>query len=463
VSALADARLQPLWWDDANPHHGTAHGQLASDLDVDVAIVGGGLTGLWTAHYLLAGDPHLRVAIVEADRLGAGASARNGGWCSALLPMSWRAIAARYGPHEAVRFQRAMFDTVDEVRRVAEAAGIDCHYQKGGTLHVARSAPQQQRIVDELHEAQHFGFGTDDYRALDAAETRRRIGMSGACGALFTPHCAALQPALLTRELAQHVVAQGARVFEHTPVLGIEPNRATTSGGRIRADVVVRATEAFTVRLDGQGRAVAPIYSLMVATEPLPDEVWLDIGLEGRETFSDARHTVIYGQRTADNRLAFGGRGAPYHWASSIDTRHENHPRVHARLCETLHQLFPATMGAAITHRWGGAVGIPRDWWCSVGYDRPTGTAWAGGYVGDGLSTTNLAGRTLADLIRGDSTDLVTLPWVGHRSPRWEPEPLRYVGINTMVRIAEGADRYEARQGVASRWRTALLSRLTGG
>jgi glycine/D-amino acid oxidase-like deaminating enzyme len=252
-------------------------------------------------------------------------------------------------------------------------------------------------------------------------------------------------------------------VAEQTAVRAITGGIAQTEQGTVRAEVVVRATEAYTAQLAGQHRALAPVYSLMVATEPVPATSWDEIGLASRPTFSDARHLVIYGQRTADGRLAFGGRGAPYHYGSRIDPGFDHNETVFAALRATLRALFPALHDVSFTHAWGGPLALPRDWHCSVGYDRDQGVAWAGGYVGDGVSTTNLAGRTLADLITGQDTDLTRLAWVGHRSPRWEPEPLRWLGINSALWLTAGADASEVRKNKPSRWRTALLDRLTGG
>jgi glycine/D-amino acid oxidase-like deaminating enzyme len=219
----------------------------------------------------------------------------------------------------------------------------------------------------------------------------------------------------------------------------------------VQAPTVVRATEGYTAQLPGSRRALAPVYSLMIATEPLPDEVWDRIGLRNRETFSDHRHLIIYGQRTADGRLAFGGRGAPYHYASRIRPEFDRAPGVFVALEHTLRELFPVLDGYAVTHRWGGALGIARDWHASVGLDRATGLGWAGGYVGDGVSTANLAGRTLADLITGQDTELTRLPWVGHHSRRWEPEPLRWLGANAGLHAMTWADHAENRRGTPSR------------
>jgi glycine/D-amino acid oxidase-like deaminating enzyme len=206
---------------------------------------------------------------------------------------------------------------------------------------------------------------------------------------------------------------------------------------------------------------VAPVYSLMIATAPLPDAVWQEIGLADRPTFGDLRHLIIYGQRTADGRLAFGGRGAPYHLGSAVRPSFDRAPAVFAALRHTLAELFPVLGDVPVTHSWGGPIGIPRDWCASVGVDAATGLAWAGGYVGDGVATTNLAGRTLADLITGRKTEITRLPWVGHRSPRWEPEPLRWLGMNAGLQAMSYADKREVRTGRPSR-AAAFMGRFLG-
>ena len=199
----------------------------------------------------------------------------------------------------------------------------------------------------------------------------------------------------------------------------------------------------------------------MIATEPLPAAAWDEVGLAEREVFADHRHVVIYGQRTVDDRLAFGGRGAPYHWGSRIDPGFDSEPSVFADLEQTLTELFPVLRGYAVTHRWGGPLGIPRDWHPSVGYDPVARLGWAGGYVGDGVAATNLAGRTLAHLILGRASPLTELPWVGHRSPAWEPEPLRWLGVNAGLRVATWADAEEQVTGRPARL-GMLLGTLTG-
>jgi glycine/D-amino acid oxidase-like deaminating enzyme len=435
---------------------------LDGDLDVDVAIAGGGYTGLWTAYYLRKADPGLRIAIVEREIAGFGASGRNGGWCSALFPTSLSKLARMAGRPAAAAMHRAMQETVDEVGRVVLAEGIDCHWAKGGTVQLARSRPQLERAQADVAEAREFGFGEDDLRLLSGAEASDMLAATGVTGGTYTPHCAAIHPARLARGLAGAVRRLGVALYEKTAVTSIEPGRIRTPSGTVRAEYVIRATEGFTPGLPGLRRAIAPVYSLMIATEPLPAGIWDQIGLNRRATFGDYRHVIIYGQRTADGRLAFGGRGAPYHLGSRIRPEFDRAPAVFAALRRTLTELFPVLGDAEVTHTWGGPLGVPRDWCASAGLDRGSGLGWAGGYVGDGVGTTNLAGRTLADLILRRDTSLVALPWVNHRSRRWEAEPLRWLGANAALRAMALADRAEAATGRPAR-SAVLVNRLTGG
>jgi len=453
---------------------------LDGDIEADVCIVGAGYTGLWTAHSLLVADPGLRIVVLEAEIAGFGASGRNGGWCSALFPASATELASRHGREAAVALRRAMNATVAEVGRTVAAEGIEAHWRQGGTVVLARTPVQLARARAAVAADAAFD-GVDGMVLLDAGEASRRVGADGVLGATYTPHCARVHPARLVRGLARAVERRGGVILERTPVLAVHPGfrpagaspaatggpalraapaRAVTATGTVRARHVVVATEAWTTALPGLRRSVAPVYSLMVATEPLPAGFWAPAGLASGETFSDHRHLVIYGQRTADGRLAFGGRGAPYHFASRIEGRFDRDERVFAGLRATLTGLFPGLRGAAFTHAWGGPLGIPRDWHAGVGLDPRNGLAWAGGYVGDGVGTSNLAGRTLADLILGRDTELTRLPWVGHRSRRWEPEPLRWLGINAGLRgmtAADGEERLTGRPSAAARLLAPLL------
>jgi glycine/D-amino acid oxidase-like deaminating enzyme len=448
------------FWHDSVPGSLAPASSLDGDTEADVAIVGAGLTGMWTAYYLGATNPALKIVLCEREIAGFGASGRNGGWCSALFPASLPKLERMAGRESAIAMHRAMQQTVDEVGRVAADEDIDCHWAKGGTVQFARSEAQLMRAREEVHEARLYGFDEADMRLLSASEAQEISRMSNVLGGVFTPHCAAIHPARLARGLAGVLRARGVQIYEKTEVQRIKPRQLVTATGTVTARHVIRATEGYTAQLAGYKRTVVPVYSLVVATAPLPESALEQVGMATRPTFNDLRHMIIYGQRTADGRLVFGGRGAPYHYGSAIEPSFDRVPGVFAALRRTLTELFPALEDVPITHTWGGPIGIPRDWCASVGLDPSTGIGWAGGYVGDGLSTTNLAGRTLADLITGTDSDLTRLPWVGHRSPRWAPEPLRWLGVNAGLRVMTWADRAEIRTGRPSPAAAAFSSFL---
>ena len=449
-------------WHETVPDDWTPRPALPGDRETDVAIVGAGFTGLWTALYLARADPSVRVTVVEAEVAGFGASGRNGGWCSALFPASLATLAKQSSRERAVAQHAAMRASVDEVLQAAEEEGIDAQATKGGTISLARTGPQWERAQQEVADARRWGRDEHELRLLDAEEATAVLAGTRVRGATYTPDCAAIHPARLVRGLAEAVERRGVTLHEHTRAEAIAPGRVVTDHGTLRAEHVIRATEGYTCTLQGQKREVIPVYSLVIATEPLPAEVWEQIGLRRRETFSDQRHLIIYGQRTADDRLVFGGRGAPYHFGSRVRPAYDRDERVFTELQATLVDLFPVLRDARITHRWGGNLGIARDWNASVGLDPFTGLGWAGGYVGDGVSTTNLAGRTLADLVLDRDTDLTRLPWVGHRSRAWEPEPLRWLGINAGLRAMTLADHEEARTGHQSRL-ARVMAPFVGG
>jgi len=454
---------RPLWWDTATAGGAAPPSGSGSPDDlphaVDVAVVGAGYTGLWTAYYLARADPGLDVLVVEEEHVGFGASGRNGGWVSALWPVSADTLARRHGRAAALAQLSALRDTVDEVGRVDAEEGLGSGFVKGGTLAVARTAAQDERA---RAAAAHGAAWEDGTVHLGAGEARERLAVAGVRGATFNPNCARVHPRDLADGLAAAVRRLGVRVVEGVRVARAGDGVVVFAGGRrLSARSVVLATEGWTPGLPGHGRDVVPVYSLMVATEPLPEDLWGRVGLAEREVFTDHGHVRIYGQRTVDGRIAFGGRGAPYHFGSEVRPEFDHEERVFTALRNTLASMLPALAGVEFTHAWGGPLGIARDWHPSVTWDPGTRTGRAGGYVGDGVAAANLAGRTLADLVLGRATALTSLPWVGHRSPRWEPEPLRWLGVNAGLQLARLADRDEARSGRQSRLGPAL-DRLTG-
>ena len=416
--------------------------------EADVCIVGAGYTGLWTAYYLKRADPGLRIIVLEAAFAGFGASGRNGGWVTATLPGSRARYAAHPRRRTGVReLERQLRDTVDEVARVCAAEGIDAGLVKGGTLTVATSAAQDTRLRQRLDQDRSWGDGEEIVRYLDQDELAGRLQVAGAVGALYSPHCARVQPADLVAGLAEVVTRSGVLLYEATPVTSVSAGRAGTPAGDVRAPFVLRCTEGFTANMPAQHRTLLPMNSSMIATGPLSEAAWKSIGWDGFETLSDEAHAYIYAQRTPDGRIALGGRGVPYRFGSGLDHDGEIAPSTITQLGRILRRMFPAAAEAGLEHAWCGVLGVPRDWCGTVSMDPRTGLGWAGGYSGHGVAAANLAGRTLADLVRGVPTPLTTLPWVGHRSPRWEPEPARWAGVRGLYALYRAADRLEAARG----------------
>ncbi|HPY26239.1 MAG TPA: FAD-dependent oxidoreductase, partial [Mycobacterium sp.] len=285
---------------------------LPGDRDADICIVGAGYTGLWTAYYLRQMDPALRITVLEARFAGFGASGRNGGWLSGLPPGHRGLLAAEHGRDSVVTWQRLLNEAVDEVIDVAGREGIDADLVKGGNVEIARTPAQAKRLRHEVDEDRRWGV--EGVQMLTAAETEARIRVDSPVLGAFNPQCARVQPAKLARGLADVVERLGVKIYEQTPVTEIAPGRAEPPRGVLRAPVILRATEGFTARMRGLRRRWLPMNSAMIATEPLPPEVWENIGWGGCETLGDLAHGFFYAQRTADDRIALGGRAVPYRY-----------------------------------------------------------------------------------------------------------------------------------------------------
>jgi len=424
---------------------------LSGDTTVDVCIIGAGFTGLWTAHALRALAPDLNILILEKHFAGYGASGRNGGWLTGGFAWNHARYAATSSEQAVRAMVRAMNGTVDTVIGVAEAEGIDADIRRTDELMVATSPAQLARLTAEVAHRRHWGEDTRVHQ-IDGAAARARINVPGVLGGMIVQNVARIQPAKLARGLAAIVERDGTRIAEDTPALAIAPGVVETPQGTVRARIILRCTEGFTATLPGTRRAWLPLNSAQIVTEPLPATLWQEIGWTGHEIFGDFANAYCYCQRTREGRITVGARGVPYRFGSRLDTDGAPDGETIRRLTTILHRHFPATRDSAIDHAWCGSLGVPRDWCATVGLDPATGLGWAGGYVGVGVSTANLAGRTLADLALNRATPLTALPWVNRRVRNWEPEPLRWLGVQGMYALLNAADAREtARQGPPSR------------
>ncbi|MGA7668899.1 MAG: FAD-dependent oxidoreductase [Nitrolancea sp.] len=420
---------------------------LDGSIDVDVAILGAGFTGLWTAYYLKKREPSLKIAIVEKEIAGFGASGRNGGWVTPGLQLSLTTMADRFGIDPAKAQYKAMTETVDEVARAISEEGIDCDFLKSGALRIARGKHQLPSIERSYATYERFGLA-GDYHLLDAKQTQERVKVADSRGSLYNPNCGVVHPAKLARGLARVVESLGVTIYEQTEVTdyiqGANP-RLFTDRGDVRAKNLVLAGESYLSQLPKLSRQLIPVYSLIVLTEPLSDRDWAEIGWESRECISSNRFTVDYLSKTTDGRIVFGGRGAPYHYNSQIADEYDRHEQTHSMLRQMTVDWFPMLRDVRFTHAWGGPLGMPRDWMPTMTYDPSTHVASARGYTGQGVATANLSGRVLTDLLTGKHSELTELPVVDHHSPDWEPEPLRWLGIryvqNGFGRLDEEAER----------------------
>ena len=419
---------------------------LGGDVQSDICIVGAGYTGLWTAYYLKSANPALTIQIVEKEFAGFGASGRNGGWLTGGF--AWNHDRYLQGGSEAsvLAMVAAMNGTVDEVIRVAQAHDIDADILRTDELMVATNPAQMARMQAEVQHRRHWGEA-GRVRAIGADDARARVNIPGILGGMVVSGVARIQPAKLVRGLADVVERMGVHIAEGTAVTGIHPGRVTTDCGTVHAPVILRCTEGFTATLPGLKRQWLPLNSAQIVTEPLPPQVWDKIGWQGHEILGDFANAYCYCQRTREGRIAVGARGLPYKFGSVLDTNGAPDRLTIRNLTAILHQHFPAAAAYKIDHAWCGVLAVPRDWCATVGLDAATGIGWAGGYVGVGVSTSNLAGRTLCDLALGHKTALTGLPWVNRTVRPWEPEPLRWLGVRGMYKLLHMADRAEHRGG----------------
>jgi len=432
-----------FWLEDAGEAL-TPRPPLAGSSDVDVAILGAGYSGLWTAYYLLVQEPALRVAVVEKDIAGFGASGRNGGWCSPNFPVTAGSLERRFGADAARQLLLAMRASVNEVGRVCAEEKIDARFHPGGVLTLARGQHQLPGIRSAYAAYERLGLA-DHYQILSAEEAMERVRVTNVHGGLYTTDGASLHPGRLVRGLARAVEARGGVLYEQTPVTGFKPGSLLTPGGEMRAKrAIVLAGEAYLTRLPRLRRALLPVYSLISLTEPLTPGQWSQVGWQGGESLSSTRNTVVYLTKTSDGRILFGSRGAPYVFGSKITDQQDTHKATFEMIHRSLVEWFPSLAGIRFTHAWGGPVGMPRDWMPAVSFDTHSRIGSIRGYTGQGVSTSNLAGRLMAGLITNRQTGMELLPLAQRRSPNWEVEPLRWLVVRYMqsafLRIDEAAE-----------------------
>jgi len=394
----------------------------------DVVVIGAGFSGLWSAFHLKQFQPNLKIAILEKEYVGFGASGRNGGWASAEYPTSSNRLIKENGLESYKNLRTAITKSIDEIGEIAKSNNWQIDYAKGGALVFARGNAQLSRISKEIDE---------EHQLLNKSQTTDLLNIPSALGSVFTPHCAALNPFKLVRALADHLEKLGVMIYEQSSVSEIRDKQVEVNGFNVNCTFSIRATEAFTPR-KWMGNRQIPIYSLMVATEPLSNEVVKEIRNTQRATFQEACHLITYAQITSDNRLALGGRGVRYKLFSRLSERSEIDNRMHSALEKRARSWFPQITDAKFEYRWGGAVALTRRWQAYLNFDQATGRAEIGGYVGDGVTLSYLVAKTLAEKMSNIKT--ANLPFIDQGIGRWEPEPIRYLAVNAGFKATVLAD-----------------------
>ncbi len=422
-----DAHPPSYWRTTLEPRSPT---RLRGDVTVDVAVVGGGFTGLATALELRKSRPDLEVAVLEAHTIGYGASGRNGGFAMTLFGLTLETTAWRFGRTRAAEALRHTRRSVRNVVDVVREEGIDCDLEETGMLVVANCDAQMRRLEHETRLAESIGAG--GFELWDRDRLSEEIRSPLYRGARYDPWCALLNPWKLSHGLRDAAERHGARVYELSPVRAAREVRGgielETDAGTVRAGKVVLATNAYSSWHRGLHRRSAPVFTYIVTTEPLEPDRMAAIGWRGRHGVEDARNLVHYYRLTADGRLLMGGGDVRYRLGGRADDpAFFEDSGLRAELQRFVSKAFPSLEGVRFSHHWGGPVSVPLDMAPAVGtLGRDGRLFYALGCVGHGVSLSVMHGKILRDLVLGEDTELSRLFFVNRRVPWWPDEPFRY-------------------------------------
>jgi len=418
---LPDSPLS-LWLDTYGPY--TPEPSLKGDIAVDVAVIGGGFTGIATACELRRADAALKVAVLEARTIGYGASGRNGSFGMTVVGLGFGTTAMIRGKQflkEAHAFMERAVDTLDDLILREK---LDCDRIRPGFLRVATAPAYVARLHHEVELMKSLGFSGIDW--IDAEAVRARVNSPRYIGAMWEPRLLLINPAKLVREEKRLALKLGVSVYENTPVTEITSQpifRLKTPEGTVSAQKLVFATNAYSHLFPQLLRKQIPAFTYMIATEPLTPAQLEPIGWKGFEGVEDARNLIHYYRRTPDNRLVMGGGPVGLTYRNSLDA--DSNEAVWRHLEEHIGFLFPSLRGVRITHRWGGPFSVTLNLTPALGYLRDERAVYSVGCIGHGVSLTHLNAQVLRDLLLGRKSDLLDCPFVNRRVIPWPPEPLR--------------------------------------
>jgi glycine/D-amino acid oxidase-like deaminating enzyme len=439
----------------------STYAPLNSDVTVDFAIIGGGLSGLWTAYHLKTLDPSATVAVFEAESIASGASGRACGWLSGKPVGVREALAKVKGREAVIKTECLLREAVDKTIDIFTSYGADIGAHKGGTLTVARSESELKRLERSIQNDRAWGLTSDDLQFLNRHETLSRVQISEARGAAYMPSMARVDPAKMTQSLAAIVEKLGVAIHERSSVR-FQGRRVTSNDYGINAKKIIVATEGYSAQLPFMKRTILPMNSSLIATAPLSENEWERVIWNNAEGISGMAHTYFYSARTPDNRIAIGGRGKPYRFASGFDTNGIVDNKTVQALKLLLDSLFPQ-VDLKVDYAWCGVIGVTRDWSPFVHQVAETGNIMLGGYAGQGLTAAYLGGRIASSLALDIDDDYASLPWVRDLPRKWEIEPLRWIGANGLYRVYSLADVLEHRKDSPKTvWFAGLADRIAG-
>jgi glycine/D-amino acid oxidase-like deaminating enzyme len=442
--ALRDAQPSVLWLDD--PARPPARPALSAPARTELAVVGGGFSGLWTALLAKERDPSVDVVLVDGGRVGWAASGRNGGFCASSLThgeANGRArFAAEYDQLAALGHQN-----LDEIEAAVAHYGIDCGFERTGELNVATEAYQ----VAELRSS--------DGRFLDRDQVQAEVHSPTYLAGVWNPRSTAmLNPATLAWGLARAAEQAGVRIVEQTEVSGLQATAAgielsTNRGATITADRVALGTNAFRPLIRRIRLHTVPVYDYVLATEPLSAAQLASIGWTNRQGIGDSANQFHYYRLTADNRVVWGGYDAIYHFGRQVRASYDQRPATFDRLAEHFFATFPQLDGLRFTHRWGGAIDTCTRFCAFYGKAYRGRVAYALGYTGLGVGASRFGANVMLDLLGGAPTARTTLSLVSSTPLPFPPEPLAYAGIQATRWSLARADRHSGRRNL---WLRAL-------
>lgn len=449
-----------FWLDSIGP--GTPQPAWHGDGRADVAIVGGGFTGLSTAFHIKERNPELRVVLLEAGTIASGASGRNAGFSMTLFGLELGVTVLRYGKARAKEADDYMVRAVNYTRELVQRLDIDCDYEEHGMVTVATNRNQARRLRKQFELSRRIGMHETEW--FEGERVCEWVDSPTYLGGWHDPLCALVNPAKLARGMAEAALALGVEIYESSPVSGLHSgspvsleigDRPTNgragaagtnrSGGRLRADHVVLATNAFSAAIPQLRRVQAPVHTYIVLTEPLSDEQIGAIGWRRRIGVEDGRNLIHYYRLTPDNRLLMGGHDAVYYYGNRIDRDHNLD--VAARLHQHVVNTFPTLRGIRFTHHWGGPISASLDMVPVIGR-LGRNIVYSAGCMGHGVSLTQLNGRTLADMVLGTPSELTEAFFVGRKVTPLPPEPLRFPVLRTITGLFAVQDGWDGRRGI---------------